>query len=435
MTPARDLSSRLADLLRREQAAMADFLLALADFDRRKLWRELGHASLFYYLHRELGLSRGAAHYRKVAAELIQRFPEIEVPLRDGRLCITSLVELGKVITPENQAAVLPRFFHRSKREAKEVSAELRPAEAAPHREVVTAARAARLGGPGPGVSSRDEAAVARSAPRLLGEGGSGDPGQRLATPRVQPDELVAAAHGAGVGAETAALEGAGTGDGVAAGRGIRVSVSLGAGAGAGAGAADAALLARAPDGAASEARARDTVEPLTAELRRLHARSHAASWRSWRPRASARRTPTRARGPRSSWRPASTSSWSSRPAGRGSSGNHALSAVEPSHAVLRRCRLPHPSPPPRRQVPARPPTSPRRSVVRSGRGTAAAAPGRSRRGACAVRGCGSSSITWSPSPGAAPRRLGICGSCAGFTTSWPRGRSSATAGWISSPG
>ncbi len=52
-------------------------------------------------------------------------------------LCITSVVEPAKVITPENRAEVLPRFFHRSRREAKEVSAELRP-QAAPRREVVT---------------------------------------------------------------------------------------------------------------------------------------------------------------------------------------------------------------------------------------------------------------------------------------------------------
>ncbi len=53
------LSTRLADLLRRERAALAEFLLALADFDRERCWVELGHASLFYYLHRELGLSKG----------------------------------------------------------------------------------------------------------------------------------------------------------------------------------------------------------------------------------------------------------------------------------------------------------------------------------------------------------------------------------------
>lgn len=137
MNNARDLTLRLAELLSREQSALADFLLALADFDRRRAWLDLGYSSLFYFLHRELGLSKGAAHYRKTAAELVQRFPEVVEPLRDGRLCITSVVELAKVITPENRAEVLPRFFHRSRREAKEVAVELRP-RAAPHREVVT---------------------------------------------------------------------------------------------------------------------------------------------------------------------------------------------------------------------------------------------------------------------------------------------------------
>ena len=74
----------------------------------------------------------------ETAAELIQRYPELVEPLREGKLCITSVVELAKVITPENRREVVPRFFHASKREAKAVAAELRPAEAAPHRDVVT---------------------------------------------------------------------------------------------------------------------------------------------------------------------------------------------------------------------------------------------------------------------------------------------------------
>src|SRR6266498_4177927 len=131
MTSARDLSARLADLLHRERAALGEFLVALADFDRKRLWVELGHASLFYFLHRELGLSSGAAFYRKTAAELIQRFPDIVDPLRDGRLCMTSVVELAKVLTPENREDVLPRFSGVSKSGAKAVSAALRPAEAA----------------------------------------------------------------------------------------------------------------------------------------------------------------------------------------------------------------------------------------------------------------------------------------------------------------
>src|SRR6202162_5603156 len=139
MHDTRDLTTRLAELLRREHAALADFLIALADFDRERRWLELGHTSLFYFLYRELGLSKGSAFYRKTAAELIQRYPEVVEPLREGKLCITSVVELAKVITPENRGEVVPRFFHASKREAKAVAAELRPAEAAPHRDVVTA--------------------------------------------------------------------------------------------------------------------------------------------------------------------------------------------------------------------------------------------------------------------------------------------------------
>jgi 5-methylcytosine-specific restriction endonuclease McrA len=140
---ARDLATRLSELLRREHHAMADFLVALADFDRRRLWVDLGHASLFSFLHRELGLSKGAAHYRKVAAELVQRFPQVVEPLREGQLCITTIVELAKVMTVENAVEVLPRFFHRSKSEAMAIAAEIRPDEAPPRRAVVTAARAA----------------------------------------------------------------------------------------------------------------------------------------------------------------------------------------------------------------------------------------------------------------------------------------------------
>jgi len=140
MTHARVLAGRLADLLRREQDAMAEFLVALADFDKRRGWLELGHSSLFYFLHRELGLSKGAAHYRKTAAELVQKFPEIVEALRDGRLCITSIVPLARVLTPENRREMLPKFFQRSKREAMAVAAALQPASA-PHRDVVTALR------------------------------------------------------------------------------------------------------------------------------------------------------------------------------------------------------------------------------------------------------------------------------------------------------
>jgi hypothetical protein len=143
MDTARESTENLAALLRREHEALTDFLVALADFDARRIWGELGHTSLFWFLHRELGLSKGAAFYRKTAAELVQRFPEVVEPLRDGRLCLSSVAALAKVLTPENRDTVIPRFFHRSKSEAMEVVAELKPVEAPPRRSVVTVVRAA----------------------------------------------------------------------------------------------------------------------------------------------------------------------------------------------------------------------------------------------------------------------------------------------------
>jgi len=59
-------------------------------------------------------------------------------PFREGKLCITSVVELARVITPENSTDVLPRFFYLSKQEAKAVAVEICPATVVPRREVVT---------------------------------------------------------------------------------------------------------------------------------------------------------------------------------------------------------------------------------------------------------------------------------------------------------
>src|SRR5512140_541946 len=108
----RDLVARLAELLSKERVSLAEFIATLADFDRARRWEEAGYASLYDFLVRELRMSKGTAFYRKVAVELVQRYPEVLEPLRDGRLCITAVHALSKAITQDNHAEVLPRFFH-----------------------------------------------------------------------------------------------------------------------------------------------------------------------------------------------------------------------------------------------------------------------------------------------------------------------------------
>jgi hypothetical protein len=135
---AREWSLRHVELLRAERGALADLLLSLAEFDRVAAYRELGFATLFDYLHRELRLSRGSAHYRQVATRPVERLPEIVEPLRDGRLCLTTVIVVARVMTEANRYEELPRFFGLSRQEAEQVAAEIRPVEVVPRRTVVT---------------------------------------------------------------------------------------------------------------------------------------------------------------------------------------------------------------------------------------------------------------------------------------------------------
>jgi hypothetical protein len=137
LAEARAHRDDLARLLGREREAAADFLLALADFDRRHGWERLGHASLFAFLTRELGLSNSAAWYRQSAARLLPRFPSVERALREGQLCLSVVGELARVLTPENEVEVLPRFLGTSSREAKEVVAAILPCPDPPRRDVI----------------------------------------------------------------------------------------------------------------------------------------------------------------------------------------------------------------------------------------------------------------------------------------------------------
>jgi len=162
---ARAGRDELRSLLTRERGAAADFLLALADFDRRRGWEQLGHASLFAFLTRELGLSTGAAQLRLSAARLLPRHPAVEEALRSGRLCISAVGQLARVLTPANEAEVLPRFLGRSTREAQAEVAAILPVSHPPRREVVTAVV--------PAPAARGTVQVSPGVPEPLASGAS----------------------------------------------------------------------------------------------------------------------------------------------------------------------------------------------------------------------------------------------------------------------
>jgi len=126
-TSARDLDRRLADLVRSERHLVVQFVVELAGFAKRELYRELGYTSLFYYCVRQLGLSKSSAFRRSEVARLIARFPVMADRLAEGRLSIRALVELREVLTEENHAEVLARAEGKSPEEAQLLAVEYKP--------------------------------------------------------------------------------------------------------------------------------------------------------------------------------------------------------------------------------------------------------------------------------------------------------------------
>src|ERR1700694_2528746 len=124
---ARDLDRRLVDLVRSERHLVVQFVIELAGFAKRELYRELGYTSLFYYCVRQLGLSKSSAFRRSEAARLTARFPLIADRLGAGRVSIRALVELREVLTEENHAGVLGRAEGKSQEEAQLLAVEYRP--------------------------------------------------------------------------------------------------------------------------------------------------------------------------------------------------------------------------------------------------------------------------------------------------------------------
>jgi hypothetical protein len=130
--PSSELTSRLYELRGAERRLLVEFLVYLGEVDRRRLYAELGFSSLFVFLSQHLGYSSSAAYRRSTAARLVARFPVVAEYLADGRLCLTTLVELRDVLDEPRLDEVLARAAGRSEDEVKRLVAALRPRPAVP---------------------------------------------------------------------------------------------------------------------------------------------------------------------------------------------------------------------------------------------------------------------------------------------------------------
>ena len=145
-----ELTSRLYSLRASERQLLVEFLAYLGELDARKTYLELGFSSTFVFLTDHLGLTRSSAYRRTIAARLMVRFPVVGEYLGDGRLGLTTLVELREVLCEETLASVLSRASGRTEDQVKVLVAALNPRPAPadllrrlPERQAASASRAA----------------------------------------------------------------------------------------------------------------------------------------------------------------------------------------------------------------------------------------------------------------------------------------------------
>jgi 5-methylcytosine-specific restriction endonuclease McrA len=121
------LVGRLLEIRRNERRLLVELLRYLIELDRRKAALSMGYSSLFSFCTDVLGLTKAAAFRRTSAARLMARFPIVADYLSDGRLNLTTLVELRDVLDEEHLLEILDRAAGRTEDQVKELVATLRP--------------------------------------------------------------------------------------------------------------------------------------------------------------------------------------------------------------------------------------------------------------------------------------------------------------------
>lgn len=116
------LVAQLQILAQREREARADFIVHLAEFDRRRLYLPLGFPSLFAWLTERLRFSNASAFRRATACRLHARMPAVGAYLREGRLSLNKLCHLRDVLTPDNSRALLEQAAQMAEKEVEELA-------------------------------------------------------------------------------------------------------------------------------------------------------------------------------------------------------------------------------------------------------------------------------------------------------------------------
>lgn len=126
--------SRITELVHRERSLTRGVLLHLNEIERRRLHLKLGYASMFDYCTTGLGYSSSAAARRIRTARCIARYPEVLALLKANEVNLSTVSQVSRVLTPDNNTSLLDRICGKSQREVDAIIAEFEPRSMPPDR-------------------------------------------------------------------------------------------------------------------------------------------------------------------------------------------------------------------------------------------------------------------------------------------------------------
>lgn len=141
-----ELLTQVKNIVQNERQIQVRLLNYLEEIERRKLFLEMGHSSLFDFVTKELGYSESAGYRRIQAMRLLKNIPAVGKKISDGTLNLTTAAQLQTFIKSEEKAMtpllpsetleLLSRVENKSSREVEKHLLSLKPSTHAPSEKV-----------------------------------------------------------------------------------------------------------------------------------------------------------------------------------------------------------------------------------------------------------------------------------------------------------
>ncbi len=126
---ATDLHAQALDASSRYRKAEADLIRILQEIESERVFLTRGHASLFEYVTRELGLGEHAAYTLITIARKVREVPALRERLESGAITLSNARRVVAVLTKANQSEWLEKASSLSNRALEKEIARERPEE------------------------------------------------------------------------------------------------------------------------------------------------------------------------------------------------------------------------------------------------------------------------------------------------------------------